>query len=171
MQRNDERAASHPDASDTANRRAAAGPHPAGRPRGRRGVVGIILRENRFLVIRRSQHVPAPGLLCFAGGGIEPGESEPTALVREMQEELSLEIEPVRRVWRSVTSWGTELSWWTAAIPAAAEPIPNPAEVAEVLWLDAVEMRARTGLLPSMPQFLDAWQSGRIELPISPRSG
>jgi 8-oxo-dGTP pyrophosphatase MutT (NUDIX family) len=142
---------------------------PGGRARARRGVVGIILRENRFLVIRRSQHVPAPGLLCFAGGGIEPGESEPVALVREMREELSLEIAPVRRVWQSVTSWGTELSWWTAAIAPDAEPLPNPAEVAEVMWLDPEEMRARTGLLPSMPQFLDAWQTGRIELPISPR--
>ena len=135
---------------------------------GRRGVVAIILRENNFLVIRRSQHVTAPGLLCFAGGGIEPGETEADALVREMEEELALAVKPVARVWQSVTSWGTQLAWWTAAIPADAEPVPNPDEVEEVFWFSHHEMRRQTGLLPSMPQFLDAWQNGHIELPISP---
>ncbi|MCA9194730.1 MAG: NUDIX domain-containing protein [Planctomycetales bacterium] len=137
-------------------------------PRGRRGVVAIILRENHFLVIRRSQFVSAPGLLCFAGGGIEAGESESEALVREMREELALEVLPGERVWQSVTAWGTQLAWWTAEIPAESTPVPNPAEVEEVLWLPASELRIRAGMLPSMPQFLDAWSAGHLKLPISP---
>ena len=143
-------------------------PPGAPNPRGRRGVVGIILRDEAFLVIRRSKRVTAPGLLCFAGGGIEPGESESEALVREMREELTLDVQPISCVWRSVTSWGTQLAWWTAAIPANANPVPNPAEVAEVMWLKHQEMRVATGMLPSMPQFLDAWVSGKLVLPISP---
>lgn len=137
-------------------------------PRGRRGVVGIILREDAFLVIRRSQRVTAPGLLCFAGGGIEPGETEEQALVREMQEELAIDVQPIGCVWRSVTSWGTRLAWWTASISADTTPVPNPAEVAEVMWLKHEEMRVATGMLPSMPQFLNAWTSGQLVLPISP---
>ena len=131
-------------------------------------MVAIILRENAFLVIRRSQFVAAPGLICFAGGGIEPGESEPTALVREMDEELSLSVQPVDCVWRSTTSWGTHLAWWTAEIPADAEPIPNPREVAEVMWLTPQQLHQQAGMLPSMPQFLTAWQTGKFTLPISP---
>ena len=143
-------------------------PKGAPSPRGRRGVIGIILRDEAFLVIRRSQKVTAPGLLCFAGGGIEAGESESEALVREMQEELALEVQPVGCVWRSVTSWGTRLAWWTASIPADAQPVPNPDEVAEFMWLKHEQMRVATGMLPSMPQFLDAWTAGHLVLPISP---
>ena len=135
---------------------------------GRRGVVAIILRENSFLVIRRSQWVTAPGLLCFAGGGIESGETEEDALIREMNEELALQVQPVSRVWESVTAWGTNLAWWTAEIAADAEPIPNPQEVAEVHWMPPEQLRQAAGKLPSLPQFLDAWTAGKFVLPISP---
>ena len=131
----------------------------------RKGVVGVIVRESRFLVIRRSVHVVAPGLVCFPGGGIEAGETEEEALVREMDEELALVVEPIRSIWKSVTPSGTELSWWSASIASAASPIPNPAEVAEAMWLDFQQMRQMTGMLPSMPQFLDAVISGTIDLP------
>lgn len=134
----------------------------------RRGVIGIILRGDSFLVIRRSATVTAPGLLCFAGGGIEAGESEADALVREMMEELALEVRPVECVWRSVTSWGTQLAWWTASIAADAEPVPNPAEVADVMWMNQTELREAAKILPSMPTFLDAWCDGKLTLPISP---
>lgn len=138
------------------------------RQSGRRGVVAIILRENAFLVIRRSQWVTAPGLLCFAGGGIEPGESEEEALIREMHEELTLQVQPVTRVWESVTAWGTHLAWWTAQIAQDAQPIPNPQEVAEVHWMPAEQLMKTAGTLPSLPQFLEAWSSGKFTLPISP---
>ena len=57
----------------------------------REGVVGVIQQEERFLVIRRSAHVVAPGKLCFPGGGIEAGESQPVALCRELMEEIAVE--------------------------------------------------------------------------------
>lgn len=140
---------------------------PAGatNPRGRRGVVGIIMRDDAFLVIRRSQTVAAPGLLCFAGGGIEPGESESEALVREMHEELAIQVEPVARVWRSVTAWGTHLAWWTARIAPDAEPVPNPAEVEAFMWMRREELAIAAGTLPSLPQFLEAWGRGELSLP------
>lgn len=134
-------------------------------PRGRRGVVGIIMRDDAFLVIRRSQTVAAPGLLCFAGGGIEPGESESEALVREMQEELALHVEPVARVWRSITAWGTQLAWWTARIAPDAEPVPNPAEVEAFMWMRREELATAARMLPSLPQFLEAWGRGELSLP------
>ena len=122
------------------------------------------MRDEAFLVIRRSKTVTAPGLLCFAGGGIEPGESEPEALVREMQEELALDVEPVACVWRSATAWGTKLAWWTARIAPEAEPIPNPAEVEEFMWMRRDELAVAAKCLPSMPQFLAACDSGEIQI-------
>lgn len=127
-----------------------------------RGVVAVVRRGDQFLVIRRSQLVRAPGMHCFPGGAIESGEDEPDAVRREMLEELTLECQPRRLLWRSLTAWGVELAWWLTEIDAAAQPVANPLEVGAFQWLTAAEMRALTQLLPSNIEFLDAWESGTI---------
>ena len=132
--------------------------------RRKRGVVGVIMREERFLIIRRSLTVTAPGRLCLPGGGIEQGETESQALVREMQEELAIDVSPVRRCWRSVTSWGTNLAWWLAEIGPDVHPIANPAEVAEVRWMSPTQIRGEKDMLPSLPEFVDALERGEVVL-------
>lgn len=132
--------------------------------RRKRGVVGVIFRQQRLLIIRRSLTVTAPGKLCLPGGGIEPGETESQALVREMQEELAIDVEPVRLCWRSVTPWGTNLAWWLARLDDQVTPIANPAEVAEVHWMSRTEIRAAAEMLPSLPTFVDAWERGEVDL-------
>ena len=130
----------------------------------RYGVVGVIFRQQRLLIIRRSMTVAAPGKLCLPGGGIEAGETEPEALVREMQEELSIDVDPVRLCWRSVTPWGTKLAWWLACLDDQVIPIANPDEVAEVHWMTREEIRTAKGMLPSLPTFIDAWERGDVDL-------
>ena len=132
--------------------------------RRKRGVVGVILRQQRILIIRRSMTVTAPGKLCLPGGGIEPGESESQALVREMKEELTIDVDPIRRCWRSVTPWGTNLAWWLAGLDEEVHPVPNPEEVAEFHWMNRDEIRFAEEMLPSLPEFVDAWERGEIEL-------
>lgn len=122
----------------------------------------MVMRGERFLVIRRSQHVRAPGMHCFPGGAIEPEESEFDAVCRELQEELALTAKPKRLLWRSVTPWNVELAWWLVEIDAAALPAPNPAEVASFHWLTAGEIRGLAELLASNLEFLDAWEAGRL---------
>jgi 8-oxo-dGTP diphosphatase len=118
------------------------------------GVVAVILRADRFLVIRRSQFVRAPGQFCFPGGGIHAGEDEIAALARELREELNLEIQPLRRLWNSVTPWGVSLAWWHAQLAESALPQPNPHEVESVHWLRTDEMLALPELLASNREFL-----------------
>jgi 8-oxo-dGTP diphosphatase len=125
-------------------------------PAGRRGAVAVIVRDGRFLVIRRSATVVAPGAYCFPGGAIEGEETEEVALVREIHEELGVSVQPVRRLWQSRTPWGVELAWWLAALDLKAQPVPNPSEVESYVWLTAAEMRATTTLLESNQHFLDA---------------
>ena len=57
-------------------------------------VVGAaILRPRLCLVARRAEHVRSPGCWEFPGGKVEPGEDARAALVREIHEELDIEIE------------------------------------------------------------------------------
>ncbi len=103
-------------------------------------------------------------MLCLPGGGIEAGESESEALVREMQEELAIDVDPIRLCWRSVTAWGTNLAWWLAKLDHHVTPVANPDEVAEVHWMSRNEIRAAKGMLPSLPTFVDAWERGDVDL-------
>src|SRR6478735_8048179 len=106
----------------------------------RRGAVAVVVRDHRFLVIRRSEHVIAPGAFCFPGGGIETGETEEQALVREFREELGATLTPVSRLWQSTTRWQTELAWWLGIVDEACQFVPNPLEVSSVHWLSSDEM-------------------------------
>jgi len=130
----------------------------------RRGAIAIVLRETRLLAIRRSETVIAPGAICFPGGGIEGAEDETTALRRELREELNVEVEPVRRLWRSVTPWQVELAWWLANLAHDAVLEPNPAEVESFGWYTLDELTALPDLLPSNRPFLAAIASGKISL-------
>lgn len=133
----------------------------------RRGAVAVIVRQGRFLVIRRSLGVVAPRQYCFPGGAIEPGESEQEALVREIREELDVEILPLCRLWRSVTPWRVDLAWWLGQLPTEAEPAPNPAEVESVHWYTPGEMEVLPGLLESNLAFLEALRKGEFQIDLS----
>jgi len=130
----------------------------------RYGAVAVIRDGDRLLVIRRSQQVVAPGAYCFPGGGIEPSESEEDALIRELREELNVDIIPLRRLWWSVTPWKVELAWWLARLAPGSWPQPAPAEVESVHWHTVEEMAALPDLLESNRRFLAALANGEFSL-------
>lgn len=131
---------------------------------GRRGVVGIADRDDgRFLVIRRSKNVVAPGMYCFPGGGIEGDESEEDALQREFIEEVGARIEPVKRVWQCVTDWQVQLSWWHVRLIDTAGLRANQSEVDRIEWFSVEEMAALPNLLPSNYDFLKELLEGGIQ--------
>jgi 8-oxo-dGTP diphosphatase len=128
------------------------------------GIVGVIVRENQLLVIQRSQQVRAPGKYCFPGGAMEPGESEAETLVREFQEELSVCVEPLGFLHRSVTPWNVDLRWWQAELAHNAELIPNPLEVAQYCWLSVEQILQLPDLLESNRFFLAAWKNAEFKI-------
>lgn len=130
----------------------------------RRGVVAVISRNDRLLVIRRSNIVAAPGKLCFPGGGLEDGETESAALRRELLEELSVEVKPIRCIWQSVTEWNVALSWWTSVLSDDTAIVPNPDEVAAVHWLTRDDLKSEPTLLESNVEFLRAIEDGIVSL-------
>jgi 8-oxo-dGTP diphosphatase len=99
---------------------------------------------------------------CFPGGNIENGETEAEAVRREMLEELVVNAQPQRLLWRSTTPWGVELAWWLVDIDAAADPQPNPHEVESFHWLTPAEIRCLPQLLASNLDFLDVWELGEL---------
>ena len=56
-------------------------------------VVGIIFKDNKFLVERRKTDEKIdPGIICLPGGHVEPNENTEHAFRREMREELNIEV-------------------------------------------------------------------------------
>jgi len=57
----------------------------------KRVTAGVIEREGKVLLARRSQSGSAAGKWEFPGGSIEPGETPEQCLARELREELGIE--------------------------------------------------------------------------------
>ena len=115
-------------------------------------------------VIRRSPHVIAPLTYCFPGGGIEDGETEEIAVVREVREEIGIVIRPRRRLWECVTAWKVHLAWWLADMDSAAVAVPNPREVESIHWFTPREMA-------SLPELLDSNRASSWNCSKTERSG
>lgn len=62
-------------------------------------VAGIIKNDNEsILIAKRNIHKSQGGLWEFPGGKIEQGETKEEAIVREIKEELKIDIIPIRYV-------------------------------------------------------------------------
>src|SRR5690606_35751505 len=58
----------------------------------------IIIRGRKILICQRSSTMNLPLKWEFPGGKVEPGEDEETTIVREISEELHLNIDVVKRL-------------------------------------------------------------------------
>ena len=62
-------------------------------------VAGVIKNnDNKILICQRGLHKDHGGMWEFAGGRVEDGETFEEAIVREMKEELEIEVKPIRRL-------------------------------------------------------------------------
>ena len=94
-------------------------------------VVGAVVLDagGRVLAARRV----TPDGWEFPGGKVEPGETEPAALARELREELGVEVEVGARVGPEVPiPGGYVLRVWTVRLTAGE---PARLEHAELRWL------------------------------------
>jgi 8-oxo-dGTP diphosphatase len=109
-------------------------------------IVAVIRRGDAVLAIQRGPRGPFPGWWSLPSGRIEPGESQPEAVIREMREELGLEVTPLAKVWECPTDDGSfRLNWWT--VLPLREPVelrPDPVEVSVARWVSAEEFLALT---------------------------
>lgn len=105
-------------------------------------IVAIIRRDGRMLVIQRGPGSILPGYWSPPSGRIEPGESQPEAVIREMREELGLAVRPLEKVWECLTDGGEyRLHWWLVSEEGGLIT-PAPAEVSGLKWVDAAAFMA-----------------------------
>jgi len=115
----------------------------------RRGVIGVVERDGRLLVIRRAEGIPKGGSWCFPGGHVELGELPKQAVVRELLEELGIHVAPTHRVGSvHVLDSRHVLAIWRVK-HLAGNISPAPAEVAEVAWMTPTDIRSLTTGLAS----------------------
>lgn len=104
-----------------------------------RVVAGVWIREGRVLAARRPPYKRQGGQWELPGGKVEPGETEPEALVRELREELGVEVEvgeALGGVDHACEHGLIELRAW--AVRCAAEPVAL--EHAALAWVGAAEL-------------------------------
>lgn len=58
----------------------------------------IIVHEGKILICQRSSTMNLPMKWEFPGGKVEPGEDDTATIVREIKEELHLDVEIVKRL-------------------------------------------------------------------------
>jgi 8-oxo-dGTP diphosphatase len=100
-------------------------------------VAAVIRRGESILVTRRKHDAERGGQWEFPGGKVEPGESEPAALAREIHEELDCDVQVGAYLTRNVHRYPdleVELAFYACTLPAGAEP--KAIGVAAMEWAD-----------------------------------
>ena len=116
-------------------------------------VAAMIWQEGRFLLCRRPAQ-KARGLQWeFVGGKVEKGETRPQALIREVREELGMEIaveQPLLTVIHAYPDVSVQLTLFRARIAAGA---PRLLEHAAMAWVTP-EQAAAYDLCPADAELL-----------------
>jgi 8-oxo-dGTP diphosphatase len=105
-------------------------------------IVAAVIRDDdgRYLLVRKQ----GTGVFMQPGGKREPGEDDLTALARELDEELGLEMvvgsaEPLGRFRaQAANEAGREVVAAVYAVQVAGTPVAR-AEIAEIMWFDPRE--------------------------------
>jgi ADP-ribose pyrophosphatase YjhB (NUDIX family) len=126
------------------------------------GVGGVVVREGRVLLIRRGKP-PLLGRWMIPGGTVELGETLVEALVREMEEETGLRVEPrqVLTVLDRIERDGGSVAYHFVIIDYLCEWLSGDAragsDALEVAWVSPEELPAYDLTPKALEVVLDAF--------------
>ncbi len=69
----------------------------------------LIVRKEEVLLTQRGPAMDLPYLWEFPGGKVHPGETEEESIMREIREELHLEVEPLHRLPAVTHDYGSKV--------------------------------------------------------------
>ena len=67
----------------------------------------IIIKDDKILVAQRSERIKLPLKWEFPGGKLEENESEKDCVIREIREEINIDIEILKKLSNSIYDYGT----------------------------------------------------------------
>ena len=126
-------------------------------------VVGILSRKNTagqteyLLVKSRANFGSHTGCWYPPGGHIEPGETEEQALIREVKEELDLNIKPVLKIVTSPGDIQDQIThWWQCELLPSGhtEPVIDTTELAGADWFTREQLK-QLPLWPATASFFN----------------
>ena len=122
--------------------------------------VGALVHDDqgRLLVVRRA-HEPGRGLWSVPGGRVEPGESDPVAVEREVLEETGLHVTVGIRVGTVVRDGPGGTSYdirdYACIVAGPTSPVPGD-DAAEARWASRDEL-AELDLVEQLWDTLEQW--------------
>ena len=105
-----------------------------------RVVAAVIEHDGRYLITQRNANAVLPLLWEFPGGRVEPDESEPHALLREVKGRIGVEVVVGPKLGEHLhdyTDYQVHLTMYSCKLPAEARPYP--ATVADLRWVTSRE--------------------------------
>lgn len=112
-------------------------------------VAAALFDERGRVLAGQRAHPPAlSGRWEFPGGKVEPGESEPVALVRECAEELGVTVRVGVFLAEAPLPGGRRLRLWRASLTSGQ---PQAREHLQLRWLGAHELDELDWLAPNLP--------------------
>jgi 8-oxo-dGTP diphosphatase len=105
-------------------------------------VVAIIRHADRYLIVKRSDHVgSAHGYWCPVSGHLQEYETQAEAVQREVMEEVGLEVTAIKKVCELPSADGRYLLhyWTTEVLGGEARIVSN--EAVEIKWVTLQEMK------------------------------
>ncbi len=123
-----------------------------------KGVVVLIKKDDKFLFIEEKRDLM---LGCWAPphGRMEENESEPEAVIREVKEEVGLDVEPIKKITETKADTKVKtVEWWEARIKGDAKINIDEEEVADFGWFsvrEALELKLYPGTKLFLEKFGD----------------
>lgn len=129
--------------------------------------IAIIRRDDRVMICRRKDEDSFGGYWEFPGGKFEPGETAERCIIREIREELAVDIRPIQAIRVFCHDYPRVRVRLHPFIAEIVQGEPQLLECAEIRWVKPPEIRgyrfpgANRRFVPMVIDALGGKQSGR----------
>jgi mutator protein MutT len=131
-------------------------------------LAGCIILDGNGGVLLLHRHTPKRTQWEIPGGKIDEGESVVQAVVREIREEVGVEITIVRQLGAkefSEDDFTMHYTWFLGEVTKGTPHIGEPDTFDDLRYFDrGALLKARTKLSSNAKNFLDAWLAGELTL-------